>query len=59
MNLNQQELQNLRHIISSHQIMAAKLNDYAKRCQDKQIKQLFQQAANSATNTVQRLTNSL
>ncbi|MDK2917615.1 MAG: hypothetical protein PWQ37_348 [Candidatus Petromonas sp.] len=58
-NINQMELQNLRHIIDSHKTMAAKLNDYAARCQDSQIKQMFQQAAQSAQTTAQQLTNKL
>lgn len=58
-NVSQQELQNLRHIIDSHKTMVAKLNDYASRCQDAQIKQMFTQAAQSAQTTVQQLTNKL
>lgn len=58
-NLSQQELQNLRHIIENHKTMVAKLNDYASRCQDNQIKQMFTQAATSAQTTVEQLTNKL
>jgi hypothetical protein len=57
--LNQMELQNLREIISGHQTMVTKLNDYAQKCNDPQIKQMFQQAAQSAQTTVQNLTQSL
>ncbi|MCY6485137.1 hypothetical protein OW763_12390 [Clostridium aestuarii] len=53
--LNQMELQNLRHLIGSHQTMNCKLNDYANQCQDQQIKQMFQQAAASAQQTAQNL----
>ncbi len=53
--LNQMELQNLRHFIGSHETAAQKLNTYAQQCQDPQIKQLFQQSAQSAENTRQRL----
>ena len=58
-NLSQQELQNLRHIIDGHKTMVAKLNDYASRCEDNQIKQMFSQAAQSAQTTVQQFTNKL
>lgn len=57
--INQQELQNIRHIVDSHQMMAAKLSDYSQRCQDPQIKQMFQQASQSAQTTVQNLLQSL
>lgn len=53
--LNQLELQNLRHLISSHQTMVQKLNDYAQQCQDPQIKQMFQQSAQSAQQNAQKL----
>lgn len=53
--LNQLELQNVRHLVGGHQTIACKLNDYANQCQDQQIKQMFQQAATSAQNTTQRL----
>jgi len=58
-NLTQIELQNLRHIIDEHKTMAAKLSEYASRCNDQQVKQMFQQAAQSAQTTVQQLTNKL
>ncbi|WP_026894551.1 hypothetical protein [Clostridiisalibacter paucivorans] len=57
--LNELEAQNLREIIGSHQNMVAKFNDYAQRCQDGQIKQMFQQAAQEAQTTAQNLTDSL
>ena len=57
--LTQMELENLREIISSHQLMTSKLNEYANQCQDSQIKQMFQNGAQSAQTTVQNLTNSL
>ncbi|KOA21505.1 hypothetical protein CLHOM_01760 [Clostridium homopropionicum DSM 5847] len=53
--LNQLELQNLRHLIGSHENISAKLNDYAGKCQDMQVKQMFQQAANASTQTAQQL----
>ncbi|MCY6369112.1 hypothetical protein [Clostridium ganghwense] len=53
--LNQIELQNLRHLVGGYQTTASKLNDYANQCQDQQIKQMLQQAAASAQNTTQKL----
>jgi len=53
--LNQLELQNLRHLIGAHDTISAKLNDYANSCQDMQVKQMFQQAANSSKQTAQQL----
>ena len=58
-NLTQQELQNLRHIIDGHKTMVAKLSDYASRCEDRQVKEMFTQAAQSAKTTVDQLTNQL
>ncbi|MCG8499802.1 MAG: spore coat protein [Firmicutes bacterium] len=53
--LNQQELQNLRHLIGSHETAHQKLNTYAQQCSDPQIKQMFQQSAQDAQNTKQKL----
>lgn len=53
--LNEMELQNIRHIAGNHKMIAAKLTDYANQCQDTQIKQMFQQAAQSAQQGVQKL----
>ncbi len=58
-NLSQMELENLRHIIDSHQTMAGKLEEYSNRCQDAQLKQMFSEAAQSARTTAQQLTNKL
>lgn len=53
--LNQQELQNLRHLIGSHETSAKKLEAYAQQAQDPQIKQMFQKSAQDAKNTKQQL----
>lgn len=53
--LNQLELQNLRHLIGAHDTISAKLNDYATKCQDMQVKQMFQQASNASKQTAQQL----
>lgn len=52
--LNEMELQNLRHFIGSHETATQKLKTYAQQCQDPQIKQMFQQSAQNAENTRQK-----
>ena len=54
-NLNQVELQNLRHLIGAHENSSQKLNDYAATCVDPQIKQIFTKSAQDAQNTKQKL----
>jgi len=53
--LNQVELQNLRHLIGSHGTAEKKLNFYAQQCQDPQVKQMFEQSAQSAASTKTKL----
>ncbi|MDQ2086615.1 hypothetical protein RBH29_09285 [Herbivorax sp. ANBcel31] len=53
--LNQIELQNLRHLIGSHEMTFKKLSDYASQCQDSQVKQVFQQSAQDAKSTKDQL----
>ncbi|NLZ28168.1 MAG: hypothetical protein GX887_04295 [Firmicutes bacterium] len=53
--LNQMELQNLRHLILTHETIAHKLETFAQQCSDPQIKQMFQQSANSAETTKHKL----
>ena len=55
MPLNKQELQNLRHLIFSHETATQKLEEYAQQSVDPQIKQMFQQSAQSARTTKQKL----
>jgi hypothetical protein len=57
--LNKQELQNLRHLIGSHETASMKLQDYAQQCSDPEIKQMFQQSAQSAKTTKQKLVSFL
>jgi hypothetical protein len=54
-NLSQLELQNLRHLIGSHATAEKKLKFYASQCQDSQIKQMFEQSAQSACDTRKKL----
>jgi hypothetical protein len=53
--INQQELENLRHLIGAHDTGAKKLEDYAQQCQDPEIQQMFQQSAQRAKQTKQKL----
>jgi len=53
--LNQQELQNLRHLIGSHETTAQKLQSYAQQAVDPQIKQMFERSAQDSRNTKQKL----
>jgi spore coat protein CotF len=55
MNINQMELQSLRHLIGSHETSEKKLNFYASQAQDPQVRQMFQQSAQSASQTRQKL----
>jgi hypothetical protein len=53
--LNKLEIQNLRHLIGSHETAYQKLSTYANQATDPQIKQLFQQSAQDAQNTKTKL----
>lgn len=55
MNLNMVELQNLRHLISEHANVEKKLNFYAEQVSDPQVRQMFQQSAQSCSQTRQKL----
>lgn len=54
-NLNQMELQNLRHFIGAHGTIANKLDTYASQCQDQQVSQMLKQDAQDARNSKQKL----
>lgn len=53
--INQQELENLRHLIGAHDTGAQKLETYAQQCNDPEFQQMFQQSANRARQTKQKL----
>ncbi len=53
--LTEAELQNLRHLISSHETNYQKLNTYSSQAVDPQIKQIFSKAAQDSLNTKQKL----
>ena len=54
-NLNQLELQHLRHLIGAHETAYQKLSVYSGQVQDAQIKQMFTKSAQDALNTKQKL----
>jgi len=54
-NLNQVELQHLRHLIGAHETAYQKLNTYSSQAVDPQIKQMFSKSAQNAINTKQKL----
>ncbi|MCL1936159.1 MAG: hypothetical protein FWF57_07300 [Defluviitaleaceae bacterium] len=58
-NRNQAELNSIREIVSCHMTSACKLDDYANKCTDPQIKQMFSQSAQSARQSASKLTNML
>ena len=54
-NLNQLELQHLRHLIGSHETAYQKLNTFSSQAVDPQIKQMFAKSAQDALNARQKL----
>ena len=53
--LNQLELQHLRHLIGAHETAYQKLNTFSSGAVDPQIKQVFTKAAQDSLNTKQKL----
>ena len=53
--LNQIELQNLRHLIGAHDTAYQKMQAYAQQATDPQVKAYFQKSAQDAQNTKQQL----
>lgn len=53
--INQQELENLRHLIGAHDTGSKKLEEYAQQCNDPEFQQMFQQSASRARQTKQKL----
>ena len=54
-NLNQMELQSLRHLIGAQCTSYEKLNTYASQAVDPQLKQMFSKAAQDTLNTKTKL----
>lgn len=53
--LTQVELQNLRHLIGSHDTASQKMQAYAQQCSDPQFKAFFEKSAQDAQQTKQQL----
>lgn len=53
--LNQQELQTLRHIIGSQDTSLAKMQNYAQKANDPQVRMYFENAAQDAEKTKNKL----
>jgi len=53
------EFNAIREITGCHITSASKLNEYAEKCNDGQIKQMFTKAAQDASKSVQNLANML
>lgn len=58
-NLSQMEFNFIREIAGCHITSASKLTEYAEKCSDGQIKQMFQKAAQDATKSAQNLAQML
>ena len=54
-NLNQLELQNLRHLIGAHCTIEKKLNFCAQQCTDPQLKQILTKDAQDAKTNKDKL----
>lgn len=54
-NLNEVELQNLRHMIGAHCTVANKLDAYAEQCTDPNIVQMLKADAQAARQSKQTL----
>lgn len=53
--LNQMELQNLRHMIGAHDTACEKMQTYAQQATDQQVKQFFEKSVEDAKCTKQQL----
>lgn len=54
-NLNQLELQNLRHLIGAHCTIEKKLQDYSSKCTDPELKQMLEKDAQDAKSSKEKL----
>ena len=54
-NLNQVELQHIRHMVGAHGTVANKLDAMSQQCTDQHIKQMLQDDAQDARNSKQKL----
>lgn len=53
--LNQVELQNLRHMLGAHDTACEKLQTYAQQATDSQVRSFFEKSSQDAKNTKQQL----
>ncbi|MFQ9510217.1 MAG: hypothetical protein ACLRZ7_04725 [Lachnospiraceae bacterium] len=53
--INEMELQNLRHLIMSHDMTSCKMEAYAQDAQTPEIKQYFQKASQTAADSKAKL----
>lgn len=53
--LNQIELQSLRHLIGAHETAYQKMQTYAQQATDQQVKSYFEKSAQDAQKTKQQL----
>lgn len=58
-NLNEIELQNVRHLLQFGEADVEKYNDYAQNSQDENVKQFFQKAAQSCDQNRQTISQFL
>lgn len=58
-NLNQLELQNLRHLIGAHETVSNKLNDFSSQCTDTKIAEMLKCDAKDALNSKEKLSSFL
>ncbi|MDZ5255259.1 hypothetical protein [Clostridium sp. LIBA-8841] len=54
-NLNELELQNLRHLIGAHCTIEKKLRDYSQQCNDQQLKNMLNKDADDAKASKEKL----
>ena len=57
--LSQMEFNAIREIAGGHITIATKLNEFAQKCTDPQIKEMFQKAAQDAKKSARALTEML
>ena len=57
--LNQMELQSLRHLIGAHDTAIQKMQTYAQQSVDPQVKSYFEKSAQDAQQTKQKLISML
>lgn len=58
-NISQKELMTINDIVTRHQIVSAKLDDYSQNCTDPEVKQMLKDASFKAGQSIQNLINML